>query len=89
LANGVVVVMGLTNKQRVKRTKKAKSGGFFSHVSLSTARFYFVCNGVVYREDLYKNRLVKAHLTLDQFLGNPNILTRAEFKEWLKKGKVA
>ena len=82
--------MGLTNKQRVKRTKKAKSSGFFSHVSLSTARFYYLSgDGVVYRDDVYRNCLRPAHLSVEQLLGNPNVLTRSEFKEWLDSRGVA
>lgn len=82
-------VMGLTNKQRVQRTKKARSSGFFSHVSLSTARFYYVSDFCIYRDDVYRKCLRPAHLTKEQLLGNPNVLTRSEFKEWLEKRKVA
>ena len=83
----MVVVMGLTNKQRVQRKKKPRTCAFSSHVSLSTARSYFVSNGVVYYDDHYSYGLKKAHMTLEQFLGNPSILTNAEFKQL--DGKVA
>lgn len=73
--------MGLTNKQRVQRKKKPGVRAFSSHVSLSTARSYFVSNGVVYYNDRYSHSFKKAHMTLEQFLGNPSILTNAKFKQ--------
>ena len=80
--------MGLTNKQRVKRSKKVKVSGFFSHVSMSTARFYYMDDrGVIYRDDTYRHILRRAHLSKEQLLGNPNVLTHAEFIEWLANRK--
>ena len=87
-------MMGKSNKERVKRSAKAKAplGGFFSHVSIVTCKFFWVIDSTksVYVFDQYLGRFKKSHLTMEQFLNCSSILTKAEFKEWLKdKKKVA